>query len=366
LDTHPSAPPLPTKLIVSIVLLVIAAFLLFQFSSALNLLIIAIILAFLLNPLTNRISKLLHLNRTIAIVLAYTVVILVMAGLTAGVVPLLISEIKTLSLDLQLILNQALDLFNWELAVGDFLINGRDLLAPIAESLQGLLEPIFGTAIEVVSGLLESLATMVFILIISFYFVKDGAEIITWFEHLVLPDHRDTFREILAEINLIWGAFFRGQLLLAIVATLFWSLTGSIIGLRFAIVMGVIAGMMEFIPSIGHAIWFVIATILALVLGSTWLPLQNWAFMLLIWGLHVLYTQIDLNYLIPRIIGRSVHLRPVVVILGIIAGATLAGVLGVVLAAPTIATARLIGRYIYCYLFDTDFNTLDAGKCAEE
>ncbi len=71
-------------------------------------------------------------------------------------------------------------------------------------------------------------------------------------------------------------------------------------------------------------------------------------------GLHLFYQQFDLNYLIPRIVGRRVHLPPLVVILGIVSGALLGGVLGVVLAAPTIASLRVIGRYIYANLLDLD------------
>jgi len=74
--------------------------------------------------------------------------------------------------------------------------------------------------------------------------------------------------------------------------------------------------------------------------------------MLIIIGLHIFFQQFDLNYLIPRIIGRSVHLPPLVVILGIVTGAVLAGVMGIPLAAPTIASARVIGRYIFANLFD--------------
>ena len=118
--------------------------------------------------------------------------------------------------------------------------------------------------------------------------------------------------------------------------------------------MGVIAGLLEFLPSIGHAIWLTIATILGLFVGSTWMPIPNWAFTLIIIGLHIFFQQFDINYLIPRIIGRRVHLPPLVVILGIVSGALLAGVLGVLLAAPTIASARVVGRYVYANLFDQD------------
>ena len=84
------------------------------------------------------------------------------------------------------------------------------------------------------------------------------------------------------------------------------------------------------------------------------MPIPNWAFLLVVLACHILFTQFDLNYLIPRLIGRSLKLPPVVVILGIVAGAALAGVLGVVLAAPTIASMRVLGRYIYARLADQD------------
>jgi predicted PurR-regulated permease PerM len=118
--------------------------------------------------------------------------------------------------------------------------------------------------------------------------------------------------------------------------------------------MGVLAGLLELLPSIGHGIWLTLATLLALFSGSTWLPLPNWAFALLLVGLHAIFQQFDLNYLIPRIIGRRMHLHPLVVILGIVSGALLGGVLGILLAAPTIASARVLGRYLYANLFDLE------------
>jgi predicted PurR-regulated permease PerM len=138
-----------------------------------------------------------------------------------------------------------------------------------------------------------------------------------------------------------------------VVATIFTTV-GLILGLPFALAMGVFAGILELLPSLGHGIWLVTASILALTAGSTWIALPNWVFMLIVIGLHLVYQQFDLNYLIPRVIGRSLHLPPLVVILGIGAGALLAGVLGILLAAPTIASARVIVRYIYANLFDLD------------
>jgi predicted PurR-regulated permease PerM len=136
--------------------------------------------------------------------------------------------------------------------------------------------------------------------------------------------------------------------------TVIISSIGLLIGMPFALLMGLIAGLLEFMPSIGHAIWLVLASSMALFLGSTWMPIPNWAFLLVVLTCHIIFTQFDLNYLIPRLIGRSVKLPPVAVILGIVAGAALAGVMGVVLAAPTIASMRVLGRYLYARLADQD------------
>jgi len=156
------------------------------------------------------------------------------------------------------------------------------------------------------------------------------------------------------EINLIWNSFFRGQIVLAAVVATIFTIAGFILGIPFAFAMGIFAGLMEFLPSIGHAIWLFVASILAFFIGSTWLPIPNWIFMLLIIGLHLIFEQFDLNYLIPRIIGRRVQLQPLIVILGIAIGAVLAGMIGILLAAPTIASARVIGRYIYANLLNQD------------
>ena len=129
---------------------------------------------------------------------------------------------------------------------------------------------------------------------------------------------------------------------------------GFVVGLPFAFAMGVLAGLLEFLPSLGHGIWLAIAALLTLFRGSTWLPLPNWIVALIVIGLHSVFQQVDLNILIPTIIGRRVRLHPLFVILGIVAGATLAGVLGIFLAAPTIASMRLLGRYLQARLFDLE------------
>ena len=70
---------------------------------------------------------------------------------------------------------------------------------------------------------------------------------------------------------------------------------GLVLGLPFALLMGILAGLLEFFPSIGHGIWLVIASLLALILGSTWIPVQNWVFLIIVLSFHLVFTQFDLN-----------------------------------------------------------------------
>ena len=221
-------------------------------------------------------------------------------------------------------------------------------------SVQGLLEPILTRTLEFVIQVISSVVWIIFIGVITFYLVKDGPAFKAWGENVVPPPYRQDYIRLRDEINLVWSAFFSGQLWLAVVVTLLFVIVGLILGLPFALAMGVLAGLLEFLPSLGHGIWLVIAASLAWLVGSTWLPIPNWVFTLIVIGLHLFYQQFDLNYLIPRIVGKRVHLPPLVVILGIVTGAILGGVLGILLAAPTIASGRVIARYIFANLFDLD------------
>jgi len=127
-----------------------------------------------------------------------------------------------------------------------------------------------------------------------------------------------------------------------------------VVGLRNALILGILAGVLEIIPNLGPALSSVPAILIALLQGSTRLEMSNLWFALLVAGLYIFIQQVENNYLVPRIIGRSVNLPPVVVLLGVVAGASLAGILGIFLAAPTMATVRVLARYAYNKVLDVE------------
>lgn len=343
-----------TKIVVSLFSLAFFVYLLFRFNAILAPLTLAVVLAYVLSPLVKLLQARLGLHRGLATILVYLFVGAVIAALPILLLPPLAAQMSELVQDLEQGFSRLNAWLMHPFVIGGQVFDLGELVQSAVGSIQGALEPFVGRTLSLVVEVISSLVWVIFIAVVSAYLVKDGPKLRAWSEAAVPPDYRSDFIHLREEISLIWSAFFRGQLVLAVVVALIISSAGFILGLPFALALGLLAGLLEFLPSIGHGIWLVTAASLALFVGSTWLPLPNWVFMLVISGLHMVFQQFDLNYLIPRIIGRRVHLPPLVVILGIVAGATLAGVLGILLAAPTIASIRIIGRYIYANLFDLD------------
>lgn len=341
-----------TKLVVTLSLLVIGGWLLLRFAFLLPPLIIALIVAYVLSWPVDTLTRRTRLPRGWATFLVYLLALGLFISVLLLVVPPLVRQVQRLNLDLQQLILQAEQVLGRSYTLAGQTLDGRLVLEQLRQMIQATLEGLLGHSLAVAVDVVSSLVWVVFVLVVSFYLVKDGPLVRAWLEQLPPPAYRRDFQRLQREIGAIWAAFFRGQVTLALVVAAIFVVLGFAIGLPGALPMGLLAGLLEFLPSIGHGIWLTLAALLAFFFGSTWLPLPNWAFAALVIGLHVLFQQFDLNYLIPRIIGRRVHLHPLVVILGIVAGAATAGVLGIALAAPTIASARVLGRYLYARLFD--------------
>jgi predicted PurR-regulated permease PerM len=343
-----------TKLTVTLLLLGLFVYLLSRFSAVIPPIILAGILAFGINPLVNKLDQRFSWPRWIFAGAIYIVLIAIMIAMPIVFIPPLAKQVAGLNLDIQQFLEQGETLLGVQYIFAGYTIDSTEIVQQVITVIRELLQPLFGQTLGFAVDVITSFVWVIFILVVSFYLVKDSAALDEWISQLPPTRYQDDFRRLRIEINQIWGNFFRGQLILASVVASSFTVLGLILGMPFALAMGVLAGLLEFLPSIGHVIWLVTASVVTLFAGSTWMSVPNWAFTLIIVVLHLFYQQFDLNYLIPRLIGRKVHLPPLVIILGIVAGAAFAGVLGILLAAPTIASSRVIGRYIFAYLTDSD------------
>jgi predicted PurR-regulated permease PerM len=352
--------PYATKLTISLLLLAFVIYLLSRFHEVVIPLILAIILAYILNPIVNFFQRRLHIHRVLAILLTYLIGLALVIGIPILGITLLGENFDSLQINPQQITTTVENALAKQYTIVGFTLHPSAYAGELLTALQGILQPVVGQTVNIVKTIITSLVFTVLVLIVSIYLIKDGEKLGDWFTSHLPPRFLPDYEWFIHEIDQIWSAFFRGQILLSAIVAALFIVIGFIIGLPFALAMGLFAGILEFFPSIGHGVWLISAALLAFFLGSTWIPVPHWVFMLIVIGIHLVFEQVDINYLIPRIVGRRVRLPALVVILGITAGAILAGVIGIPLAAPSIASLRVIGRYIFANLFDMEWKPVSS------
>lgn len=210
----------------------------------------------------------------------------------------------------------------------------------------GLLVTLLG---PIVSGTLA----LVFMLLISLQMSLASGEIRGWVMSIVPVRFKEEINALLDSILKIWMSFIGGQLTLMIVMGLLVWLLNVLLGTPQALLLGVISGLLEVIPSLGPLLAWIPAVILALLFGSSVFPeMDPLVFALVVSIGYFLVQSLENQLLVPSILGDAVDLPPLVVIIGVtIAGATL-GVAGVFVATPLMSTGREIFQYLYTKLID--------------
>ena len=364
---EPSPPPShlwsdTTKQIVVVGGAVLGILILYRFGQLLPSLVIAIVLASVLNPVVEFAVARTGFSRTATVALLYPVLIILLALLPALLAPSLIKQVRAVDLNLQQTVEDFDRFLDRPVVLRGYSLELKPAWIQIRGALQDLISPMASRTVSALLDAVTSLIWLLFTLIISFYILKDRPAIMRYIHQRIPPHYRADVYLLSAEINSIWSIFFRGQLILCLVVGFVVGIAMAIVGLRNAVALGVLAGALELIPNIGPIISAIPAVLIALFQGSTYIPLPPFWFALLVTGLYILIQQVENNYLVPRIIGRSLNLHPLVVIVAVVAGANLAGVLGALLAAPTLASLRVLASYTYRKLLDLPIHPSLAGQ----
>jgi predicted PurR-regulated permease PerM len=332
---------------------IIAAFLLFsRISNIFPPLIITLVLAYILSPIADLISKYLRLNRTLGVILIYLVLIAVLIVVPASLIPPLITQIRDFAEGTPELIQEIGEFIEKPLAFGDFSLDLRDIYDQTSGTIEGFLSSLATQAISLLSNIASAMLWTVFTLVASFYLVKDSAIIVQWLDDVVPPGYRHDVRQLRLKIAATWNAFLRGQLILCVTMGVVVGMTMALIGLPNAWLIGLLFGVLEFIPNLGPTIASVPTVLIALLEGSTVINISNGWFAVLVIVANTVLQQLENNILVPRIMGQSLNLHPLVVLIAAIIGANLAGVLGILLAAPVVATLRVLAEYVYYRLLD--------------
>ncbi|MGQ9598016.1 MAG: AI-2E family transporter [Anaerolineae bacterium] len=341
-----------TKRLVLAGLIISLLLALYLFRVLLPPLVIAVMLAYVLKPLVDQLERRAKIPRLAAVILVFAVLLVLISLIPILAVPYLVDRVMRLNLDLQQLSEDVDTFLSRPVIFLNFAFDLQDLVGDVRGAIQSLSRPFATQTVSLLFGVASSLLWTLSILIISFYLVKDAEHFRRFLDHVAPPGYTEELRCLREEINLVWKSFFRGQVVLGLIVGVIVWVTMAIVGLPQAGLMGLLAGLLEVVPTFGPVLATIPALIVALVRGSTYLPLSNFWFAVLVLGLYILIQQVENAYLVPRIMGQRLQLHPVVVFIGMLAGGTVWGALGVLLAAPIIATVRVVLSYIYAKLLN--------------
>lgn len=358
MDNPPRRWSSTTKIIVILFVVILLGMIVYRFQNVIPPLVIALLLAFILDPIVSFLTNRLRLSRGLAAGLVMLVLVIAMMGMVAtpvAAVPSIQQAVESMQEEATSVVNEIgsflrqppIEIMGYTLDLSQFYDELSTLLRSFISSVaQGTLDVVLNIA----SGFLW----LIFILTITFYLLKDSDRIVAQMDRLPPQDYRQDFVRLRHEITEVWQAFLRGQLLLGIVIAIVVTVGCMALGVRYAPVLGLLAGLLEVIPSIGPTVASVPAILLALFQENTFLGMSNFWYAALVAGMYILIQQLENNLIVPRIMGRSLNLHPILVLVGVIVGGSLGGVLGMLLAAPTLATLKIIGRYVFCRIYDLD------------
>jgi predicted PurR-regulated permease PerM/phosphoglycolate phosphatase-like HAD superfamily hydrolase len=343
-----------TKRLVVVGLIIIALLVLYLFRALVPPVGIAVVLAYVLKPVADLAERRTRLPRTLVVILVYLVLVLLLSTIPVVVVPYAVDWVGWLSANLQQLADQLLGFLSQPFSVLGYNLSLGDMFGNIPGTVQDLLQPFATQTVGLVLNVLSSLLWVVSIAVISFYLVKDADRLRDFLDNMAPPGYAAELRNLREEVNRVWKAFFRGQVVLGIIIGLAVWISMSIVGLPQAGLMGLLAGLLEVVPTFGPVLATIPAVLIAFFLGSVYLPLSHFWFTVLVLGIYVVIQQLENAYLVPRIMGRRLQLHPVVVFIGVLAGGLVAGAIGVLLAAPIAGTFRVLLRYVRAKLLDED------------
>jgi predicted PurR-regulated permease PerM len=362
-----------------------------RLSEVLPIVVVAVILAYVFTPIVNLIDRYVLVfgpfagkgNRNLATLLAYVVIILGVVVVLLVLVPVILEQFEDLGRllpsllrDLERALEAALSqpvMFNGQ----PILIDGRELIPlerlreltgaqrltdviqfqdiDLVNTTQSFFSSLTGPAFSFVGGVATAAINVVLLLSMMFFLMRDGSAFVDRGVRLTPQPYQGDMRRIFYELGRVWNAYLRGQLTLALLMGVLSFVAATLVGLPNPAIIGVISGVFEFVPSVGSGLAIFPAALLALTSTSSTMPgLEGGAFALVAIIIWAALQNLEAIILVPRVMGGSLNLHPLAIILGLIFGAALAGLLGVILAAPTVATLRVFGQYIYGKLMDTE------------
>ena len=354
-----------TKLLVGLVIVGIVAFLLNRFATLITPLLMIFILAYLFHPLTSGISHGLRMSWRAAVNLLYLSILIILISLiTLGGVGLVQQVQSLIGVIQDFVTNLPTYVENISTQVyqfGPFKLDMKTIdldLNTISQQLLSFLQPLLGRTGNIVAalagGAAEVLGWTFFVLLVSYFVMAESSGLQSDLFKVEVPGYTEDLRRLGNELSRIWNAFLRGQIFIFALALVIYIIVLSLLGVRYALGLALMAGLAKFLPYIGPAITWVVMALVTFFQPDKLFDLQPWVYTAIVVTITLVIDQIIDSFVVPRIMARTLKVHPAAVLVTALVAANLLGLLGVVIAAPFLASVLLLGRYIMRKMLDLD------------
>lgn len=326
---------------------IVLAVLLYLLAPVLTPFAVSALLAYLSDPLVDRLEK--RFSRTTSVVIVFAGLLLLAGSLLAIVIPTLFhqaQDLPELFHALEVWLNgTALPYLRTEFGISIDALSPGQVFESAKAHLQDIgkiARTIFASVGKGSAFLLTWAANLVLIPVLTFYLLRDWDLLVNRVYELLPRPLAPTIAKLVRESDEVLGAFLRGQVSVMLALGLLYGLGLSICGIRFGLLIGFAAGLLSFVPYLGPALGIVAGALAALAS-----PGDPWINLLLVAIVFGSGQMIESFVLTPRLVGDRIGLHPVAVIFAVMAGGALFGFFGVLLALPVAAVILVVLKHAH-------------------
>ena len=301
-------------------------------------------LAYLGDPLVDRLQRY-RISRTFAVILVFVALSAVILPALIVLAPLLLDQIRTFVRHipdyLAWIQNTGLPALGIRLPP-ELALEPDNIKEALAENLPqagGFAKDVLGLLSRGGGALLVLLASLLLIPVVTFYLMRDWDRLVAWVDATLPARHRETVRTLAREADVVLAGFLRGQLLVMLSLSFIYSAGLGLVGVKLALLIGIGAGLVSFVPYLGFISGLLAASIAVVAQTHELTPLL-WVFAVFMFG-----QVIESMILTPWLVGDRIGLHPVAVIFAVMAGGQLFGFVGVLLGLPVAAVVAVLLRH---------------------
>ena len=366
--TTPPQPSSPkwntsTKLVIGLTLAAFMAVLVISFRTIFALLLVSFILSYLLYPVAVFLHRVSRLPWRIVAGLIYLFMLLSLVGLLTWGGITLVEQFQSLVGFLQGALNDLprfiSDLIAQPILIGPLKIDLTQVnLVSAVNTVLGIIQPVLAQAGTLVGSFASTAAGTIgwifLSFLLSYFIISETGGSPGRLLNLEIPGYREDIKHITRELVIIWNAFLRGEVIVFFLVTTVYSIVLAILGVRYYFGLAILAGLARFLPYVGGIISWTANGLVSLAQVSTIFGLSSpdYALMVVITGWFV--DSIIDNMITPRIFSNALKIHPAAVLVTALVGYNVMGIVGMILAAPVLATLKLLWDYTMHKMLDLD------------